>query len=112
MRRVEAAPFELTGTQRRQDRVDVGARSLLEFLQDLGNARLDARGDVEDARRARRRLERGGDVVHMNVVARRSSVPEHNRLLALSELVREDRHDAGLSMRALSRAVDIAEATD
>ena len=50
------------------------------------------------------------DVADVNVVARRLAEAVHDDLLAAGQAVREDRDDAGLAVRLLSRPVDVAEA--
>ena len=62
--------------------------------------------------RAARGAQRGDDVEHVHVVARRRAVAVERAGLARPQAVAEDRDHAGLAVRRLARAVDVAEAHD
>ena len=88
------------------------ARRRLQLAPDRDHVGLDARRDVVGAGLARRGAQRADDVADVDVVARGLAVAVELRRLAGVQVVGEDRHDAGLAVRALARAVDVAQAAD
>ena len=82
---------------------DAGAQ-----LVELGDRRLAACSDVEHtALVAEGGERRTGDVADIDVVACLHAVAEDPRLLAACQRAEEDRDDASLTVRVLSRAVDV-----
>ncbi len=88
---------------------DAGGR--LEHVPQREHVGLHAGGHVERAALAVGGDQRATDIPDVHIVARRLAMPEHLRCLARMQVVGEDRDHAGLAVRALARAVDIAQPT-
>ena len=86
----------------------------LQHVEQLEDARLAARADVERARLAgfAGQQERTRDVADVDVVARLQPVAVHRRRLPSLKVIAEDRDDTRLAVRRLAWAVDVSEPED
>ena len=110
--RVEPRALELAVAERSELGLALHAGGLAELVEDVANRYLAAGRDVEGAADPGRASQRLGDVADVDVVTGRVAFAVEGRLLARPEAVAEDRDDPGLAMRALPRAVDVAQTAD
>src|SRR5918992_1325625 len=108
---IDRAPGELTGPERLEPRLDLGAGRALEALEDLQHRDLAATAEVEGAGDlgVREHREGPGDVFDMDIVAGGRPVAVEDGRLSQEEALAKDRDHAGLAVRVLPGPVDVAE---